>query len=543
MSATWIVERTTNRRFPFSRKMRVVNAELRAKLDLKREEIVALCERLARVARALRSTDWRPFVLMAGGVAGLVALSPLTPLQLSPASQPGARTWLAGDHHVHSEFSVAWNNSTTPPTPIVGGDGRYSISMNARMARRYGLSWMVSTDHGGPNHSKVNRDLAYPELQRSRSAVPEVIQFYGMEFDTPAADHSSLIIPHTSRERDALFDIESRFAKREKFPRDSTWDTEARMVEALAYMRTQEPSPVLIANHPARSATGLGAYGLDTPAEFRAWNDAAPRIAVGMEGAPGHQAVALNRDGTLDSSGARGGYGRQPTMGGFDQMTARLGGLWDSMLGEGRRWWVTSTSDSHLNWRDGGSDFWPGEYSKTFVLAARNHDDVLDGLRNGRVFVTTGDLISELDFTASTLRGRARAASVGGTLVVPRVAGGGEVRVTIRLRDPRGPNHHDDAPRVARVDLIAGDVVGPATDRASDANPTTRVVKRFTQADWVQDGEILTMTHTFSRVDRPLYLRIRGTNTNELEPAPDARGENPWADLWFYSNPIFVEVR
>jgi len=26
-------------------------------------------------------------------------------------------------------------------------------------------------------------------------------------------------------------------------------------------------------------------------------------------------------------------------MGGFDQMTARLGGFWDSMLGEGRRWW------------------------------------------------------------------------------------------------------------------------------------------------------------------------------------------------------------
>ena len=27
-----------------------------------------------------------------------------------------------------------------------------------------------------------------------------------------------------------------------------------------------------------------------------------------------------------------------------------------------------------------------------------------------------------------------------------------------------------------------------------------------------------------------------------LEPAPDEPGENPWHDLWFYSNPIFIEV-
>ena len=56
-------------------------------------------------------------------------------------------------------------------------------------------------------------------------------------------------------------------------------------------------------------------------------------------------------------------------MGGFDQMTARLGGFWDSMLGERRRWWITANSDSHIHWTDGGADFWPGEYSKTYVLA------------------------------------------------------------------------------------------------------------------------------------------------------------------------------
>jgi hypothetical protein len=38
-------------------------------------------------------------------------------------------------------------------------------------------------------------------------------------------------------------------------------------------------------------------------------------------------------------------------------------------------------------------------------------------------------------------------------------------------------------------------------------------------------------------------LRLRGTNTAQGEPEADAKDENPWTDLWFYSNPIFVSVK
>ncbi|MQA90201.1 MAG: phosphoesterase, partial [Gemmatimonas sp.] len=309
-------------------------------------------------------------------------------------NERAARSWLAGDHHVHSRYSVDWDESTDPPTPIVAGDAIYPIPTNAEMARRFGLTWMVSTDHGGPNHSKVNLEMAYPELLHSRRSEAGLIQFYGMELDTPGAGHSSLIIPHSDHEHDALYDIESRFAKRDAHPRDAARDTEERMLEALAYMEEMEFAPLVIANHPSRSTTDLGVYGDNTPGELRNWNDTAPQVAVGMEGAPGHQANALNPDGSIDPDGVRGGYGNHPTLGGFDQMTARVGGFWDSMLGEGRRWWITSTSDSHVHWREGGNDFWPGEYSKTYVYAETTYDDVLDGIRSGRVFVTTGDLIS-----------------------------------------------------------------------------------------------------------------------------------------------------
>jgi hypothetical protein len=137
------------------------------------------------------------------------------------AAGAGARRWLAGDHHIHSRYSVEYDDSTAPPTPIIAGDARYPIPTNAAMARKHGLAWMVSTDHGGPNHSKLNLEQAYPELVRSRTAVPEVVQFYGMEFDTPGADHSSLIVPHSHGEQHALHGIERRFSKRDAWPRDS----------------------------------------------------------------------------------------------------------------------------------------------------------------------------------------------------------------------------------------------------------------------------------------------------------------------------------
>ena len=459
------------------------------------------------------------------------------------ASSKQGRTWLAGDHHIHSEFSADYKpdpeKPDAVPTPLFGRDGRYSIKKNAEMARTYGLSWMVSTDHGGPNHSRINHDLAYPALEESRRAVPEVLQFFGMELDTPAGDHSSLIIPLSGQERAQLFDIESRFSQKEAWPADPARDQPSRMIEALKVMGAQPLPPVLFANHPSRSAPVGSKYGRYTPEEFRNWNDAAPKVSVGMEGAPGHQAGALKPDGTLDPVGRRGGYAKLSTIGGFDPMTAKLGGLWDAMLGEGRRWWITATSDSHNNWRDGGNDFWPGEYSKTYVLARRDHGDILDGLRHGRIFVTTGDLVSEVHMSAHGARASKVKAGLGELLTVPR---GDDVVIEICVRDPKGVNSAKLSPEVRRIDLISGRVTGPAQDRSTDINSTTQVVHRFTKADWKREGEVLVMRHRLPKVTEPLYLRIRGTNTDELEPAEDQAGENPWADLWFYANPVFVDI-
>ncbi len=443
--------------------------------------------------------------------------------------------WLAGDHHVHSRYSVAWNREVDPPEPILGGHGLYPIPLNALMADHFGLSWMVSTDHGGRNHSKLNLEEAYPNLLMSREVVPEVTQFFGVELNSPGADHASVIVPHSHDEADRVYQVESQFDRAGAGP---AGDNPERMIEALTVMRSFPEKPIVIANHPSRTAMGGDKYGRTTPAELRAWNDAAPDVAIGMIGSPGHQAISIDRDGSIKPPGGmgRGQYANQPTLGGFDPMTAILGGFWDSMLGDGRRWWITANSDSHIHWTDGGVDFWPGEYSKTYVYAENRSFDILAALRAGRVFVTTGDLISELSVTVSA---SSETAGIGETLSIER---GGDVAVTIQVRDRNVNNAHDQNPVVSRVDLIVGQTNLQSSDPDRDTNPSTYVAQRFDESDWAREDEILTMTYRLEDVDDSVYIRVRGTSTDELEPEPDPRDEDPWTDLWFYSNPVFVAI-
>ena len=218
-------------------------------------------------------------------------------------------------------------------------------------------------------------------------------------------------------------------------------------------------------------------------------------------------------------------------------MTARLGGFWDSMLGEGRHWWITANSDSHIHYTEGGGDFWPGEFSKTYVYAEKSYEAILEGIRSGRIFVTTGDLISLLDLSVQS---GTDSAQIGGTI---KVSSGSDIEINIKFKDPEKNNHHEENPSVTRVDLITGKITGISIDPDNDRNSSTRVLNSFYDNDWSVKDEYKTMTYNLKNVTDNLYLRVRGTNTTQLEPEPDSPGENPWTDLWFYSNPIFVQVQ
>jgi len=112
----------------------------------------------------------------------------------------------------------------------------------------------------------------------------------------------------------------------------------------------------------------------------------------------------------------------------------------------------------------------------------------------------------------------------------------------VKFLDPDGLNAHNESPTVARVDIITGLLTGVLSDRTQDTNPTTVVTERFAADTWQQEGAYTVATYMMENVIASGYLRVRGTNGVELEPQIDPPGEDPWTDLWFYSNPIFISI-
>jgi hypothetical protein len=108
-------------------------------------------------------------------------------------------------------------------------------------------------------------------------------------------------------------------------------------------------------------------------------------------------------------------------------------------------------------------------------------------------------------------------------------------------------------PTLARVDVIRGAVTGPVADKDVFTTPQTTVVKSF---EVNKSTGQASFSYDLGRVDQPFYLRLRGTDgkrsapgmlgaaVDPAGPAKDVLGNaDPWADLWFYTNPIWVLPR
>ncbi|AZP15238.1 histidinol-phosphatase [Streptomyces aquilus] len=520
-----------------------------------------------------RRTLLRRAGLLGAGLAAGNVLATTTPAAAAPASG-GRRSkgflWLAGDHHIHTQYS---------------SDGKYRVVDQVRQGARHGLDWMVITDHGSATHAKIGVDKVNPDIRQARAAYEDTLVFQGLEWNIPAAEHGTVFVHPGKNEVAVLKQFETDYDGSVNSASDSTPANEALAVAGLNFLaeqvrRRKVKDALMLANHPARR-------GVDSPHEIRGWRDATGsgrQIAVGFEGAPGHQAAGL--PAPLGMARARGIYDNSPsansfagyplesyrTWGGFDWMTATVGGLWDSLLAEGKPWWITANSDSHQVYADtavrgpggdfnangryedpvyGGKiditqgDYWPGQYSRTHVGAdGFSYAAVMDGIRAGRVWVDHGQLLDGLD---ARVAGGGRWATLGGALHVKK---GTNVTLTVDAALAGGPNWAGYLPRLARVDVIQGDVTGPVADKDTFTAPTAKVVRSY-EVD--KSSGAVRLTYRLGRVDRPLYVRLRGSDGNRSAvgamgaavdpagPAVDVVGDaDPWLDLWFYSNPIWV---
>ncbi|MFD0473062.1 PHP domain-containing protein [Nonomuraea thailandensis] len=95
--------------------------------------------------------------------------------------------WLAGDHHIHTQYS---------------SDGIYRVIDHVRHANAFGLGWMVITDHGGAAHAKIGVEKVNPDIVAAREAVKDTLVFQGLEWNIPAAEHGTVFVaPAGARSR------------------------------------------------------------------------------------------------------------------------------------------------------------------------------------------------------------------------------------------------------------------------------------------------------------------------------------------------------
>jgi hypothetical protein len=416
------------------------------------------------------------------------------------------------------------------------------------------------------------------------------------------------------------------------------------------HVKTVEGVKWMAANYPKTSyyvpahLERAGAFKADANAGFnvehlRNFNNAAPTVAFGFETMPGHQADA-NR-GSYGSGAVGGG-----TYGGVGAYGAKIGGVWDALLGEGRNWFFFGSSDYHNrgsfgpDQRETNADFFPGEYTKDYVMARTGANKlgsnqlstqaIVDGLRSGNSFVVNGDVIDQLSFVVCTSNpavvrrasmatleaasiaaaGKKTDVKINGCATMGEklvVRAGADLIVSIVVRDPQGKNNSPysfpnpslkqvgiaqplNLPVLDHIDVIGGNVTGyvDPTNTASYAgligskaasNPSSKLEKTFNASNWtaLPDGT-RKMSYRIPAVKVSKYLRLRGTNLLPATPFETDIDGNPlldfgvagniacadatcpahmaapngtktssfdvaaWADLWFYSNPVFIEV-
>ena len=488
--------------------------------------------------------------------------------------------YLVGDHHVHSVYSH---------------DAKYTFSQQAQAAAKYGLDWMVFNEHSNFGHADYGAAMEHQEILKARAENPRQLIFQGLEWYIPAAEHCTIFAAPGPHEVDVLTKFELAYDGKLLGYADGAPDNpntarnEAHAVKAIKWLAEQRRTGyvddvLVLANHPMR-------LGIDSPHEMRNWRDAAPEIMIGMEGAPGAQGGGI--PGWEGPESQRGEYTNKPSAnswagypanayvlyGGFDWMTATVGGMWDAMLAEGKLFTITTNSDVHRvvfdTWKNGdwlpgqnfdntgripdpvntdspqpGGDFWPGQFSRTHVGVTRyGYRQVMAGLRAGRVWLDHGHLLDGLDVRLRRDCDHGPGVTLGGRL---RARKGEKLTLSVTVTTTSRPNTQGILPQLAHVDLIRGAVRGPVTDRDDWRAPDTRVV---TTKDVSGRKGTYTLRIPVTAGEESFYVRLRGSDgkrngTGYLGAAIDPHGPiphepgngDPWADTWFYSNPVFVDV-
>lgn len=553
-------------------------------------------------------------------IAGASALAVAGGVVAVPTAPAFADSYMAGDFHNHTpcsdgrssvetlvkkavqNFGLEWlgaadhGGSSPRDCRIDDPQGDGSTTAPGRFFDEYhGLvikgDMATSQGHRSMWRWQSAEEIIYPQLAKWANKLNRPMLYAGVETNVPGHEHTSMTVIGNQKpenfggdtgDASAVAQFEYRFDRsdtdfsmgrpnhtwRGKVANASgtgsgTINHEQKAVPSVQWLQRFFPvDSYYVPAHVERA----GVFNPDANRgfnieHFRDFNNAGPTVAVGFESQPGHQASNNRGEYRADFCGTGCDSVGVTTYGGTGVYAAKIGGVWDAMLGEGRNWWFFGSSDWHNRgafsiYETGTTqDFYPGEFQKVFLPrpvkgTTLRPQVVVDGVRSGNTFTVMGDLITgELTYKAEVIGdASAGVAKMGETLVVPR---GRSVRITLEVTQRSGTNNspysfdnpslyqvgiHEplNAPTLRRVDFIRGDVTGvvrpDSADYTSGTNATTEVMARFSDKNWTADGQKRTMVVTINDVQKNQYVRVRGTNLVPGTPAETDGYGNPLND-------------
>lgn len=458
----------------------------------------------------------------------------------------------------------------------------------------------ITSLKGTPNGTGANaamwrwqsiKEIEYPIIV-NRTPMYNKVLVEGLEWVVPGHEHADVAViagqnPRGHGNADKMAEYEYRFdrgdndaiglldgSNRQVWPgkdnvNNSGTAGHQKAVSGVEWLQRHHPlQSYAIPTHTERAGpfnpNSSAGYNIE---HFRDLNNAGPTVAFGIE-SPGHMAQG-------GISGGSGSYGTGAVGGGTYGMsgvyTAKVGGLWDGLLGEGRNFFIYVSSDWHNRGAGGArdsfttSDFIPGEYTKLYVPNANGFkaQSIIDGMRSGNSYSVNADIVGpDLVFRA---KGRDDDwKTMGETLVVKP---GEKITVEMEMTIPAknnspysfnnpllqqvGIRQPLNKPSLDHVDLITGQIAGVlrpgnagyAVPNASGVagaaivyNPTAAISQQIDankmRSDRQKDGSTrLTFTTTFTAGHTSSYIRARGTNIPVATPNVTDSAGNPLLDV------------